>query len=266
MTLSELRTHLLDQLGKERVNEITSIYKNQLFGYADKSEGVAFAAIEYCIEMHSRGIPTQTVAPALIFDSFRETDVVVGPADRYDERKELCLNLHDLIRSAGYTLTSCVHHSHSEGDDVRCDYYKHDHNGYTGSSLRVIYTPTDWMPGSAILIKDKHLHNLADVYYTVGYEDGQLVAMTANELDGRPIRSINIDLLEEKTWQGTAMHAHVQDEVRGLGVKYVLSRTMSEAVDGWNRTYTAELDSKERVQIVVKNYHTTDGQFQGSQQ
>ena len=258
MTLSELRTTLLDQLGSEQVSEITSIYKNQLFGYADKREGVVVAGIEYCIEMHSRGTPTQTVAPALIFDGFRETDAVPGEDNRYLDRKELCLKIHDFIRGAGYTLVSCVHHTHSEGDDVRCDYYKHDHNGYTGSTLRVVYTPTDWMPETAILVKDKHQNNLDRIYYTVGYEDGQLVSATANEFDGRPVRSIHIDLLEEKTWQGTAMPAHVQDEVRGLGVKYVLSRTMSEAPDGWNRTYTAELDSKERVQIVIKNYHSTN--------
>jgi hypothetical protein len=235
------------------MQEITSIHRNQMFGYADKRESVSFFAAEYNVEMSTRGT-FDTVAPALIFDDFKQRDDLEGT--RYLERKEMCVAIHELIRGAGYVLANVVWHAHSEGDMVRCEYYKGSGDGWTSSELRVVYSPTDYMPEGAIILRDKQQKPMTGVYYTVGYEEGQLTYLGAAELDGRPNRSISISAIEGKVWHGTDMPKNWLLELTGLGLSRVTSMTKSETQEGWCREYTGNLrETGEAVEIVVKNFH-----------
>ena len=259
MQLSELKGVLSAALLGQAL-EVQTYTKNQTFGYADKDEHVSFIGIEYAIEMHARPEITSTVAPAMIWDNFAEGSHMPEDADRYNERKEMCLTIHKTIRGAGYTLVSAVNHAHAEGNMVRCEYYK-GADGWTGTALTVVYSPTDYMPDGAIIIRDGQGRPDKMVYYTVGYEEGQLTYMGASELDGRPNRAIAVNLLEGATWKGGPMtQLSWKDELLGIDVKRVFSKTLSESPEGWRRTYLAELYSEDKVQIVVTNYHWSSDQ------
>lgn len=254
MTLTDLRNHIRS-LGPTDMQEITSLDRNQIFGYADKREAVSFFAAEYNIEMSSR--PSfDTVAPALIFDDFVQRDDLKG--DRWVERKVMCVSIHKLILGAGYVLANAVWHAHAEGDMVRCEYYKADGGGYTGSELRVVYSPTDYMPEGAIILRDKQGLPMDRVYYTVGYEEGQLTYLAAAELDGRPNRSISISAIEGSVFHGEPMDSVWLQQLAGLSMSRVTSMTKSESQEGWCRDYTGNLLGSQgghAVQVVVKNFH-----------
>lgn len=259
MQLSELKGVLGAVLVGE-AHEIQSFTMNQQFGYVDKAERVAFAGFEYAIEMHTRP-EQQTVAPALIWDDFATSKYHHPDATRYHDRKAMCLKVHDAIRGAGYILVSAVHHTHTEGSMVRCEYYKAAGDGYTGTMLRAVYTPNDYMPDGAIVIRGDHGRPDPAVYYTVGYEEGQITSLGANEFDGRPNRSIVVSEIESGGWKGHPMDKGViEKELAGFDIRRAYSKTLSESPEGWRRTYIAELDSKELVQIVVINYHWSSDQ------
>lgn len=260
MQLSELKRVLGEALQGAAI-EVQTHTKNQTFGYADKGERVSFVGIEYAIEMHGRPEITNTIAPAMIWDTFASGSHMPEDAARYIERKEMCLTLHKAIRSAGYILVSAVNHAHAEGTMVRCEYYKSGGDGWTGTALTAVYSPTDYMPDGAIIITDDQGRPDKMVYYTVGYEEGQLTYMGACEFDGRPNRSIAVNLLEGAVWKGVPMtQLSWNKELLGIDVKRVYSKTLSESPEGWRRTYLAELYSEDKVQIVVTNYHWSSDQ------
>ncbi|WDS62406.1 hypothetical protein [Pseudomonas phage D6] len=253
MQLSELRSLLRTV---PNTHEITSIYRNQMFGMCDASENVSFFALEYNIEMSTRG-RIDTVAPALIFDGFRERDDQQG--DRYIERKAACIKIDELLRGAGYVKASCMWHAHEQGDMVRCEYYKAGGDGYTGSSLLVVYSPTDYMPEGAIVVHKKGNRGpLEGIYYTPGFEEGQLTYVGAAELNGRPVRTITLSAIEGKVWWGEPMVSEWLKQVDGFGLARVTSMTQSETQEGWKREYTGHLlrsQGGHAVQVVVQNHH-----------
>lgn len=253
MQLSDIRK-LLAVVPSTR--EITSIHRSQMFGLCDASENVSFFACEYSIEMQSRD-QVYTVAAALIFDSFQNRDDLDG--DRYLERREACVKIDELLRSAGYVKTSCMWHAHEQGDMVRCEYYKAAGDGYTGSSLLVVYSPTDYMPDGAIVVHKKGNRGpLEGIYYTPGFEEGQLTYVGAAELDGRPVRTITMSAIEGKVWWGEPMASEWLKQIDGFGVARVTSMTQSESQKGWKREYTGNLGNSLgglAVQVVVENYH-----------
>jgi hypothetical protein len=253
MQLSDLRNHLRS-FGPENIREIVGFNKNQVFGYVEAKEKVAICGIEYNVEMQSRP-NCDTVAPALIFDDFSNRDDI--ERDRYVERKEMCIELHKAIRSAGYTLVAAVWHAHAEGDMVRCEYYKAAGDGWTGTSLQVVYTPSDYMPEGAIIVPGKHTTSSDDVYYTVSYEEGQLTYLSASSLsDGRPIRRITINGIEGQCWHGEKMNNAFTQQLAGLHVDRVVSMTKSESQEGWKRTYVGNLTfTKEPVEVTIENFH-----------
>jgi len=253
MQLSDLRNLLQ---GVPNTAAITSRNKSQMFGLCDASEKVSIFALEYSIEMKSRE-RVDTVAPALIFDGFRERDDLKG--DRYLERKDSCLAIHDVIRNAGYQMVSAVWHAHSQGDMLRCEYYKSSGDGWIGSSLFVVYSPTDYMPdGCAVVWNKHHTDKLDGVYYTPGYEEGQLTYVGVAEMDGRPVRTVDLSFIEGKVWYGDAMFSAWRSQVDGFGLSRVTSMTQSESQEGWKREYTGNLWKElggYAVQVVIQNYH-----------
>jgi hypothetical protein len=227
-----------------------------MFGMCDARENVSFFALEYNIEMSSRG-HIDTVAPALIFDGFQNRDDLKG--DRYVERKAACIEIDKLLRGAGYVKSSVMWHAHSQGDMVRCEYYKASGNGWTGSSLLVVYSPTDYMPdGAAVIWNKQHSRHLEGIYYTPGYEEGMLTYVSAAEFDGRPARTVTVSAIEGKVWWGEPMETPWLKHVDGFGLARVTSMTQSESQEGWKREYTGHLVKSlggHAVQVVVQNFH-----------
>lgn len=256
MSMSALREVIAKAVGCTS-QEVIDKNKNQLFGYVDGRDHVSFCGIEYSIDTAIRSGTVDTIAPALIFDHFSDRQKLEQIGDRYSKRHSQCLVIHQAIRSAGYILTACTWHAISEGDTVRCEYYKAGPDGFTSSTLLVLYAPTDYTPEGAIVPLDKHKKPLHGIYYTPGYEEGQLTYLSCSEFDGTRIRSIEITKIEDKVWHGRKMLSRYLNELDCLGVASVTSRTMTESQKGWKRIYTAVLDSDETVEVVIQNYHFT---------
>ncbi len=254
MSMSELRK-VIAEAADNTSQEVTDKNKNQLFGYVDGRTFVSFCGIEYSINTSIRLDAVDTIAPALIFDHFSERAKSEYLGDAYSKRHAQCLVIHKAIRKAGYIMTGCTWHSVSEGDTVRCEYYKASADGGTSSTLLVLYAPTDYNPSGVILALDKQRKPMVGVYYTPGYEEGQLTYLSCSEFDGTRIRSIELTKIEDKIWKGRKMPGRYLQELEGLGVASVTSRTMTESQKGWKRTYTGVLDSGEVAEIIVQNYH-----------
>lgn len=257
MSMSELRK-VIAEAADNTSQEVTDKNKNQLFGYVDGRDYVSFCGIEYSIEVSIRLGTIDTVAPALIFDHFSDRPKLEQIGDSYNKRHSQCLVIHRAIRKAGYTMTACTWHSVSEGDTVRCEYYRANSDGVTSSSLLVLYAPTDYNPEGAIVALDKHQKPMGGVYYTPGYEEGQLTYLSCSEFDGTRIRSIEITKIEDKIWKGRKLPRSFLNDLGGLGVSSVTSRTVTESQNGWKRTYTVMLESAEIAEIAVQNYHFTN--------
>lgn len=256
MNLSDLRTLLRETLSG--VSEITSIHNSQLFGYATRSDQVSYCAIEYSIENSANLTGTSNIAAALIFDNFCNRDLEeLGNVDvesNYAEKHRLCIETHKAILKAGYVIKACVNHTHPTGNLVRTEYYRHTGDGWTGSSLRVVYTPSNFVPPEAILVRNKQGEPDSQVYYTPGYEDGQLVYLGCSELDGRNNRSIKINMIDGKVFQGMVLTCAHEARLKGLGVEWVYSVTQSESIDGCKLEYIAKLNCGALVNIVITDY------------
>ncbi len=257
MSMSELRK-VIAEAADNTSQEVTDKNKNQLFGYVDGRTFVSFCGIEYSINTSIRLDAVDTIAPALIFDHFSERPKLEHIGDAYNKRHAQCLIIHNAIRKAGYTMTACTWHAVSEGDTVRCEYYKAGSDGVTSTTLLVLYAPTDYNPDGIILALDKQRKPMGGVYYTPGYEEGQLTYLSCSEFDGTRIRSIEITKIEDKIWKGRKMPRSYVQELEGLGVSSITSRTLTESQKGWKRIYTVILDSSEIAEIVVQNYHFTN--------
>lgn len=260
MNLNDLRTHLRETLSG--VSLITDRNSDQLFGFATSSDQVSFLAAEYAIENSSSFTPTSNVAAALIFDNFcnRSLDELgnVDKESAYAEKHRLSIEAHRAIIKAGYVIKGCVNYAHAAGNMVRVEYYRHTGDGWTGSSLRVVYTPTNFRVPAAARLVDKHDKPCDLVYYTPGYEDGNLTYIGSSELDGRPNRSISINMIEGKTFRRSAMPRAHHALLGGLDVTHVFSVTQSESMEGCKLTYIAELNCGAMVEIVHKNYSWTN--------
>ncbi|MNC34290.1 hypothetical protein D3C81_351940 [compost metagenome] len=255
MNLSELRTTMHETLSG--VSLITSRDSEQIFGFATKSDQVSFLAAEYSIENGEGFTPTSNIAAALIFDNFRNRDLgELGDVDResiYAEKHRLSLEAHEAIIKAGYVIKGCVNYTHPNGNMVRVEYYRHG-DGWAGSSLRVVYSPTNFRVPGAARLTNKHGDPLSGVYYTPGYEDGNLIYIGSSELDGRPNRSISINMIEGKTFRRSVLCRAHHALLGGLDVSHVFSVTQSESQEGCKLTYIAELNCGAMVEIVHKNY------------
>lgn len=255
MTLSVLRTSLQETLSG--VSLITSRDSDQIFGFATCSDQVSFLAAVYSIESGEGHTPTSNIAAALIFDNFRNRDLEeLGDIDKesnYAEKHRLSLEAHAAIIKAGYVIKGCVNYTHAAGNMVRVEYYRHG-DGWAGSSLRVVYSPTNFRVPAAARITDKQDKPCGLVHYTPGYEDGNLVYIASSELNGRPNRTISINMIEGKTFRRSALSRSQHALLGGLDVAHVFSVTQSESMEGCKLSYIAQLNCDAVVEIVIKNY------------
>jgi ribosomal protein L35AE/L33A len=260
LNLNDLRTHLRETLSG--VSLVTSRDSDQLFGFATRSDQVSFLAAEYSIENGKDFTPTSNIAAALIFDNFCNRNLEeLGDVDKessYAEKHRLSIEAHRAIIKAGYVIKGCVNYTHAAGNMVRVEYYRHTGDGWTGSSLRVVYSPTNFSVPDAARLTNKHGEPCDMVYYTPAYEDGNLVYIGSSELDGQPNRTISINMIEGKTFRGTVLSRAHHALLGGLDVSHVFSVTQSESMEGCKLVYVAELNCGAMVEIVHKNYSWTN--------
>lgn len=253
MQLSDLKQKLSEELG---LQQVASTRKEQMFGFIDNKH-VSFCGIDYSIETSYAPDMNNTVAPALIYDDWKRPGLEKDDED-YATRRDYCDRIHHKLLEYGYVLLGVVRHSHTDGDMVQCEYFKPATEDPLASSLRVIYAPTVYEPEGVIIVTNKHGKKTSGVYYTVGYEEGQITFLGASDFDGTQIRTIEIKSIDGHTWRGKNMSPEIADHLEGLGIDRITSYTQSESPSGWSRQYTGTLwFSDEPVEITIRNYHTT---------
>lgn len=233
--------------------EVTDHKANQRFGYVDHFDHVIFCAGQYSVNAEEDTEQYDTIGPALIFDGFRDrvSNDHIGP--RYKDRAQYCLSIHATMLKEGYRMTSCVHHSMSEGDNLSCQYQKGGESWY-GSVVDMVYSPTDYDPDGAIVVRHDNKEKVHDAYYTPCYEEGELTYVTADTLDGHPIMSIQLTKIEGQVWKGMAMSQSFLKEVSGMHISRITSRTVSMSHEAVQFTYTGTHDTKEPVEIIVRKF------------
>lgn len=244
MNLTELRTSITSLLDAVESNVVcvTSKEKNQVFGLVDTQHGdnVSFAAVEYSLEFSERPACT-TVLPLYILETALADTHIPNDALRQQRRTTLCIKMHNHLLSVGYTLVAALSEINVDSVLIRAEYYNWD--TLNGSSLNVIYSPTDWLPEDCIASTE-------DLYYTVAYDAGEAVYMSASEFDGTPVKQIQIEYCLESGPEGSGID-HGRKNLIGLDVQRVMGITTVEAPGGWKEIYDVMLHSRKRATITI---------------